>query len=144
VAQLEFQNGVLTVRFLVFLLCLSVSLLCRKGKGRAASQDLRNRKRQYEQELQTRLASLDRETARLAKAEVSALSERRLLKSLLRRQSVPVHHTCVGQPTSNEDNIVPSIQSGDSFEPAVFKSSELHTSEPQQSDLQVLIGNFMP
>jgi hypothetical protein len=101
--------------------------------------------------LQLKLSALDAEDATLAKAETRAIKERHLLLSRLKsnnptnnRPSVPVQHAIkhAGQPTSHGDNtIVPSNQTEDSFEPAVFKSSQ--QCEPQQSDLQCLIGNFI-
>jgi len=52
----------------------------RKGKGRAASQDLRNRKRHYEMELLEKRIALDLESAALDAREAAALAERSRLK----------------------------------------------------------------
>lgn len=55
----------------------------RKGKGRAASQDLRDRKRLYEEELGQKRAANAAELLALDKREAAALGERRRLQSAL-------------------------------------------------------------
>lgn len=136
----------------------------RKGKGRDASQDLRNRKRQYKKELEEQRVALDLESMALDAREAAALAERSRLKLALaaarsRRRTITPNSSSRtnSRYTVQAFKRQPSLNGGVATQPAAqanktqsFKKGNL-TFEPAvsnkfnaQSDCSLcLAGNLM-